>query len=90
MSKSKEGTAVGSSNQSLDGDHCRCDRAEASHRVVSYRGSRASYRYHRCDCGEEWTERLSRIDRAEPITGDELLDIHLTLARSDLVLTDMF
>ena len=89
MSRGKEGTAVGSSNQGVDGDRCRCGRWPGSHRVVSYRGSSASYRYHRCDCGKEWTERVARIDRAQPITGDEVLDVHLALARLDFCLSDV-
>jgi hypothetical protein len=80
---------VGSSNQGLDSDRCPCGRWPAGHRVVSYRGSSASYRYHRCDCGTEWTERLTCIDRAQPITGDELLDVHLALARDDLALAEI-
>ena len=58
-------------------------------RVVAYRSHSASYRYHRCECGTEWTERMPHVDRTAPVTGDELLDVHLLLAEFEGSLTDL-
>ena len=57
--------------------------------MVSYRSSRGSYRFHRCECGTEWTERLAQVDRNAPVSGDEILDVHLLLATFDGKLTEL-
>ena len=57
--------------------------------MVSYRSHSGSYRFHRCECGTEWTERLGHIDRTQPVSGDELLDVHLLLADFEGKLTDL-
>jgi hypothetical protein len=57
--------------------------------VVSYRTHSASYRYLRCECGTEWTERMAQVDRTVPVSGDELLDVHLALADFEGKLTDL-
>ena len=58
--------------------------------MVSYRSHSGSYRFHRCECGTEWTERMAHIDRSVPVSGDELLDVHLVLAEFEGKLTDLF
>jgi hypothetical protein len=57
--------------------------------VVSYRSHHGSYRFHRCECGTEWTERTAHVDRTVPVSGDELLDVHLVLAEFEGRLTDL-
>ena len=57
--------------------------------MVNYRSRTGSYRFHRCECGTEWTEHLAHIDRTMPVTGDELLDVHLLLADFEGKLTDL-
>jgi hypothetical protein len=80
---------VGRVQRSPEGEECRCGRSERTVRVVSYRTRTGSYRFHRCDCGTEWTERMAHIDRSLPVTGDELLDVHQLLAEFDGRLTDL-
>lgn len=58
-------------------------------RVVSYRSHSGSYRFHRCECGTEWTVRMTLVDRTAPVSGDEILDVHLLLADFDGKLTDL-
>lgn len=58
--------------------------------MVSYRSTTGTYRFHRCECGTEWTERMAHIDRTRPVSGDELLDVHLLLADFEGKLTDLF
>ena len=57
--------------------------------MVNYRTHSASYRYHRCECGTEWTERMTLVDRTAPVSGDELLDVHLVLMDFEGKLTDL-
>jgi hypothetical protein len=57
--------------------------------VVSYRSQKGSFRFHRCECGTEWTEHLALIDRTVPVSGDELLDVHLALVDFEGKLTDL-
>jgi hypothetical protein len=57
--------------------------------VVSYRSHSGSYRFHRCDCGTEWTERMAQVDRTAPVSSDELLDVHLLLADFEGRLTEL-
>jgi len=35
--------------------------------------------FHRCECGEEWTEHRD-IDPTEPISSDEVIEVHNRLA----------
>jgi hypothetical protein len=48
--------------------------------VVNYRSRRGSYRFHRCQCGTEWTVSIHEIDHSLPVSGDEVLDVHQLLA----------
>ncbi len=70
-------------------ERCGCGRLQRAARVVRYRSFSASYRYHRCECGTEWTERFPHVDRTVPISGDELLDVHLLLESLDGGLNDL-
>lgn len=81
---------VGRHQRSPEGERCRCGRPQPKVRVVSYRSHSGSYRFHRCECGTEWTERMAHIDRTLPVSGDELLDVHLLLADFEGKLTDLF
>ena len=77
------------SQRSPEGEQCRCGRPHGTARVASYRSQLGSYRYHRCDCGTEWTEHIPHVDRSEPVTGDEVLDVHLGLAKFHGRLTEL-
>jgi hypothetical protein len=84
-----KGGLVGRIKRRPEDERCRCTRPERTVRVVSYRSHSGSFRYHRCDCGTEWTERLTHVDRTRPVTGDELLDVHIALAEFEGKLTDL-
>ncbi len=77
------------SRRSPDGDMCGCGRSHRAARVASYRSHFGSFRYHRCDCGTEWTERMPHVDRTEPVSGDEVLDVHLLLAKFKGLLSEL-
>jgi hypothetical protein len=36
----------------------------------------AVYVYHRCECGAEWTETRPSVDRSQPVSGDEVIEVH--------------
>ena len=71
---------MGRFERSPQGEQCTCGRPERTVRGVKYRSHAGDFRFHRCECGTEWTERLAKVDRTQPVTMDELLDVHLLLA----------
>jgi hypothetical protein len=86
---SREGVQeMGTFERSADGE-CTCGRSDGTVRVVKYRSHTGEFRFHRCECGTEWTERLARVDRTQPVTSDELLDVHILLADFDGKITDL-
>jgi hypothetical protein len=66
-------------NSELDG-RCSCGRWLASASVYSYRSRTDRYLFHRCDCGKEWTEHQPCIDPEEPVSSDEVIEVHTHLA----------
>jgi hypothetical protein len=46
-----------------------------------YRSQTGRFIFHRCDCGNEWTEHLVSVDPSEPVSSDEVLEVHEQLAR---------
>jgi len=80
---------VGRYQRNPEGKRCRCGRPERV-KIVSYRSSSGSYRFHRCECGTEWTEHMAQVDRTVPVSGDELLEVHVFLASFEGKLTDLF
>jgi hypothetical protein len=36
---------------------------------------------HRCECGYEWTAHFSAINPADPISSDEVIEVHVRLAK---------
>jgi len=37
--------------------------------------------FHRCDCGLEWTEHRPDVDPADPISSDEVIEVHKRLSK---------
>jgi hypothetical protein len=80
---------MGPYERSPEGEQCTCGRPERTVRVVKYRSHAGDFRFHRCDCGTEWTERLAKVDPTQPVTSDEILDVHLLLARFEGRIVDL-
>jgi len=59
--------------------HCACGRAADEATVTMYRSLHGTYRYHRCSCGMEWTEHDPHPDLSSPVTGDEVIEVHVHL-----------
>ena len=59
---------------------CDCGREISQSSAATYTSSSGRYVFHRCECGAEWTEQVDRVDRSEPVSSDELLEVHERLA----------
>ena len=68
---------------------CRCGRELKAAAVATYRSHESRYVFHRCECGLEWTEQFTDVDRSSPITGDELLAVHKVLRAFEGSLPDL-
>ena len=62
---------------------CDCGRALADASTNVYRSIKGRFIFHRCECGTEWTEHQASVDRSQPISSDEVLEVHERLARFD-------
>jgi hypothetical protein len=63
---------------------CTCGRSRRDAATTVYRSSqKGRFIYHRCECGIEWTEHQVSVDPSEPISSDELLEVHEQLAGFD-------
>ena len=60
---------------------CDCGRDLADASILVYRSSNGRFIFHRCECGAEWTENQASVDPSQPITSDEVLEVHECLAR---------
>ena len=78
-----------SSRLEPDGVRCSCGRPTADANAFSYTSTLARYVFHRCGCGQEWTERMPMIDRTTRVSLDELLDVHERLTRFEGPLNEL-
>jgi hypothetical protein len=62
---------------------CSCGRQFAADIVCMYRSGTHRYLFHRCECGNEWTEHLTDVDPTEPVSSDEVIEVHTRLAKFD-------
>lgn len=62
------------------GGRCSCGRWLAAATTYSYRSRADRYLFHRCFCGNEWTEHQTGIDPNEPVSSDEVIEVHIRLA----------
>lgn len=60
---------------------CACGRTQEEIVTSVFRAQAAVFVFYRCPCGLEWTEQRPAVDTAEPISDDELIEVHLQLAR---------
>ena len=68
---------------------CTCGRSLTEAAVTTYRSQAALFTFHRCECGLEWTERTVGVDRSEPVTTDEVIEVHERLARFEGPLAEL-
>ena len=64
-----------------DRGKCACGRRKKDASVYIYRSHHDRYLFHRCECGTEWTEHRTDVDPADPVSSDEVLEVHKQLAQ---------
>jgi hypothetical protein len=62
---------------------CSCGRELVDADVHVYRSHTVRCVFHRCECGAEWTEYQADIDPSDPVSSDEVLEVHMRLASFD-------
>lgn len=60
---------------------CVCGRKLVDATVSVYRSHTDRCLFHRCDCGAEWTEHQAGINAADPVSSDEVIEVHARLAQ---------
>ena len=69
---------------------CVCGRRRDAASSFTHQSNVATYVYHRCECGLEWTEtRSTVVDRSEPVSTDEVLEVHQSLLEYEGSLRDL-
>jgi hypothetical protein len=60
---------------------CVCGRELKDASACVYRSHKKCHVFHRCECGAEWTEHRSEIDPTDPVSSDEVIEVHTLLAK---------
>ena len=71
-------------------NRCACGRPLVDAAANLYRSHNGRFMFHRCECGIEWTEHQASVDPNEPISSDEVLEVHECLARFDGSISQLF
>jgi hypothetical protein len=62
-----------------DKGKCACGRRRKDASIYVYRSHTDRYMFHRCECGSEWTEHRRDVDPADPVSSDEVIEVHKRL-----------
>ena len=60
---------------------CVCGRKLEDADVRVYRSHTDRCLFYRCECGAEWTEHQIDIDPTDPVSSDEVIEVHTRLAK---------
>ena len=60
---------------------CVCGRKLEDAEVHVYRSHTDRCLFYRCECGAEWTEHQIDIDPTDPVSSDEVIEVHTRLAK---------
>ena len=74
-------TSVQRSKLESDKGKCTCGRRLKDAAIYTYRSRTDRFLFHRCECGTEWTEHQTDIDPQDPVTSDEVIEVHKRLAK---------
>ncbi|GAC1656323.1 MAG: hypothetical protein NVS9B1_11440 [Candidatus Dormibacteraceae bacterium] len=55
---------------------CACGRSRTEAAAFVHQSNVATYVYRRCRCGAEWTESHPAPDRSQPVSTDEVIEVH--------------
>jgi hypothetical protein len=64
-----------------DKGKCQCGRRLRDATVFTYRSHTDRFLFHRCECGTEWTVHLTDVDPTDPVSSDEVIEVHKQLAK---------
>ncbi|HVS47349.1 MAG TPA: hypothetical protein VHJ99_00415 [Candidatus Dormibacteraeota bacterium] len=67
-----------------------CGRKLADAAFYLYRTQIDLCIFHRCDCGAEWTEHRTDMDPTDPISSDEVIEVHTRLASFEGDISQLF
>ena len=76
-------TAVQRSSRKPGKGRCACGRRLDDAAVYVYRSRLDRYLFRRCECGAEWTEHQIGVDPRDPVSSDEVIEVHSRLAAFD-------
>jgi hypothetical protein len=76
--------------QPEDRGHCACGRKLAEAVIYLYRSHSDTCIFHRCECGTEWTEHRTDMDPTDPISSDEVIEVHVRLATFQGSMPELF
>lgn len=68
---------------------CSCGRLRSDASRVHYHTHADRYTFMRCECGEEWTETERDVDPRDPVTSDEVVEVHQRLKGFEGGLSDL-
>ena len=68
---------------------CVCGRERSEAVAAVYRSYAAEFVFRRCPCGLEWTERHDLPDRSEPVSTDEVIEVHQCLVAFEGPLSEL-
>jgi hypothetical protein len=60
---------------------CACGRRLRDASIYIYRSHSDRYLFHRCECGMEWTVHQTDVDPTDPVSSDEVIEVHKQLAK---------
>ncbi len=72
-----------------DRGNCACGRKLKDASAYVYRSHNERYVFHRCECGVEWTEHHTDIDPMDPVSSDEVIEVHKRLAKFEGSIADL-
>jgi hypothetical protein len=69
------------SKQEPEKTRCACGRRLKDASIYIYRSHGDRYLFHRCECGMEWTVHQTDVNPQDPVTSDEVIEVHKRLAK---------
>ena len=72
-----------------DKGKCLCGRRMRDAAIYTYRSHTDRYLFHRCECGAEWTEHITDVDPTDPVSSDEVIEVHRQLARFEGTIAEL-
>ena len=82
-------TSLQKSKLESDKGKCVCGRRLQDAAIFTYRSHTDRFLFHRCECGTEWTEHQTDVDPSDPVSSDEVIEVHKRLAKFEGSIADL-